>query len=475
MKYQPVIGVETHVQLNTKSKLFCGCDNDSRDAKPNTHVCPVCLGLPGTLPYLNKAAVELAIRAGLALNCKIAENTQFERKNYFYPDIPKGYQITQYQNPIAYDGKIEIPIGGKTIEVGITRSHMEEDTGKLVHPAGKDYSLVDLNRAGTPLVEIVSEPDLRSANEAKAYAQELVHTVRYAGVSEADLYHGHVRFDVNVSLMPEGSKQFGTRTEIKNLNSFRSVERATEYEIKRQGEELDKGEKITQETRGWDEAKSKTFSQRSKEEAHDYRYFPEPDLPPLVIKKAMIDAAQQTLPTLPAELRSKLASEGLNNKEIEALVNYPVFVGLLTATKGHTKRIGGWLAGEVISLTSDPDYDWAKFKLSAKGLDELDDLVDAGKLSSTAAKTVLAKMLTEEQSPQKLANEMNLIQESNEDELGELIKKVMAENPQSVADFKAGKQAAMGFLVGQIMKASGGRANPQIASAILKKQLDGTQ
>ncbi len=483
-KYEPVIGVETHVQLKTKSKLFCGCDNDSRDAKPNIHVCPVCLGLPGTLPYLNKAAVELAIQAGLALGCKIAENTQFERKNYFYPDIPKGYQITQYTSPIAYEGEVEVPVGDKTIKVGITRSHMEEDTGKSVHPAGSDYSLVDLNRAGTPLVEIVSEPDLRSAAEAKAYAQELVHTMRYARVSEGDLYHGHVRFDVNISLRLVGKglnpklgvQPLGTRAEIKNLNSFKSVERAIEYEIKRQTEILDKGDKVEQETRGWDEAKAKTVGQRSKEEAHDYRYFPEPDLPPLVISGAMVKAAKTQLPPLPPELRTQMSEAGLNNKEVEALVNYPsfvaVFTGAIKLNKSSAKRVGGWLAGEVISLTGDENYDWSNFKLDSKRLVELAKMTDEGKLSSTAAKSVLAEMLKTETAPEKLAQDLNLLQQSDSKELEELVKQVLKDNPGSVADFKAGKQQAMGFLVGQIMKASGGRANPQVANAILKKHLE---
>lgn len=487
MKYEAVIGVESHVQLKTKSKLFCGCDNDAREAKPNSHVCPVCMGLPGTLPYLNKAAVFLAIRAGLALNCKIAEHTQFERKNYFYPDIPKGYQITQYVNPIAYDGEVEVPLDGKTFKVGITRSHMEEDTGKLVHPAGKDYSLLDLNRAGTPLVEIVSEPDLRTAAEAKAYAQELAHIMKYAGVSEVDLYHGHMRFDVNVSIRPVGGKELGTRTETKNLNSFRAVERAVEYEIKRQAEELDKGNKIVQETRGWDDAKGRTFSQRSKEEAHDYRYFPEPDLPPLAITKAMINEVKAELPTLPAELRKQMMASGLNNKEVEAIINHPrltdLMVDVLKTNKPLAKRVGGWLAGEVIRVISDSDFEWEAFDLDATKLIELAQLGEAGKLNSTAAKTLLTQMASASpsasvsaspsQSPvEDMALSQNLIQESNEGEVEKLVKKVLKENPESVRDFQAGKAQAMGFLVGQIMKASGGRANPQVANAILKKQLD---
>src|SRR3990167_7357823 len=281
-KYVPVIGIETHVQLKTKTKLFCSCNNDARGAEPNTYVCPVCLGLPGSLPYLNETAIKLALRIGVALNAKIAKLTKFDRKNYFYPDLPKGYQISQYDEPIVGQGYVELPCNGKRI--GVERAHLEEDAGKLLHEA--DNSLLDLNRAGTPLVEIVSEPDIASPAEAKEYAQELYNIIRYAQVSDVDLYHGNMRFDVNVSVREKGG-ELGTRTETKNLNSFRAVEKAAEYEIKRQTELLNKGEQIVQETRGWDEAKGKTTSQRGKEEAHDYRYFPEPDIPPVDITADM--------------------------------------------------------------------------------------------------------------------------------------------------------------------------------------------
>jgi aspartyl-tRNA(Asn)/glutamyl-tRNA(Gln) amidotransferase subunit B len=310
-KYEVVIGIECHVQLATKSKLFCACDNDSREADPNTHVCPVCFGLPGALPVLNKRAVELALRLGKALNAEYPDrlHTKFDRKNYFYPDLPKGYQITQFDEPIVPGGYVEFPLDGKTKRVGVTRAHLEGDAGKLTHPDGKDYSLVDLNRAETPLVEIVSEPDMRSAAEAKGYAQELHNIVRYAAVSDANLYYGNMRFDVNVSVMLKGAKEFGTRTETKNLNSFRNIERAVEYEIRRQIVLVEHGDRVRQETRGWNDAKQQTYAMRSKEDADEYRYFPEPDLPPLVITRAMVDAVSH-FDYLPATLRTLLDKGG---------------------------------------------------------------------------------------------------------------------------------------------------------------------
>ncbi|HUC20171.1 MAG TPA: Asp-tRNA(Asn)/Glu-tRNA(Gln) amidotransferase subunit GatB, partial [Candidatus Polarisedimenticolaceae bacterium] len=311
-KYETVIGIECHVQLATKTKLFCACNNDSREAEPNTHVCPVCLGFPGALPVLNGAAIKLALKAGHALHAyEDAKefHSKFDRKNYFYPDSPKNYQITQFDEPIIGKGYVEFPVDGTLKRVGVTRAHLEGDAGKLVHPAGADYSLVDLNRSDTPLLEIVSEPDMRSAHEAKAYAQELYHLMRYASVSDADLYYGNMRFDVNVSLRPAGQPEFGTRTESKNLNSFRAVAGVVEYETKRQAEVLDRGEKVLQETRGWDEHKNVTFPQRSKEEAHDYRYFPEPDLPPVVVDAERLQRIRSSMPELPDARRRRLVEQ----------------------------------------------------------------------------------------------------------------------------------------------------------------------
>jgi aspartyl-tRNA(Asn)/glutamyl-tRNA(Gln) amidotransferase subunit B len=475
VKYETIIGIECHVQLKTKTKLFCGCNNDAREADPNTTVCPVCMGFPGALPVLNEQAVKLALRLGLALNGDIPKFTKFDRKNYFYPDLPSGYQISQFDQPIVGKGHVDVPVGDKLVKVGITRAHLEADAGKLTHPDGVDYSLVDLNRSGTPLVEIVSEPDMRSSAEAKAYAQELYNIVRYADVSDANLYYGNMRFDVNVSLRPEGQKEFGTRTETKNLNSFKAVERAVEYEVKRQADLLDKGEKIVQETRGWDDAKQRTFSQRSKEEAHDYRYFPEPDLPPVVVTDSMLDEAKKSLGHLPADMRKKLEDSGVNPVVANTLVNQLELVqrhmDLFEQPKEHAQRMANWLSGEVMATTSE-DFDWAGYKLTTKNLHKLSELVGEGNLSQTAAKELLVMLVTEDHDPLKLAEEKKLIQVSDSAELATMVSQVLAANEASVVDYKAGKQQAFGFLVGQVMKQSKGQANPQMVNELLRKELD---
>jgi len=467
--YEVVIGIECHVQLATQTKLFCGCDNDAREAEPNTRVCPVCLGMPGTLPVLNAEAVNLAIRAGLALNGEIGRITNFDRKNYFYPDLPKGYQITQFDLPIVGKGEIDVPLNGKTFKVGITRAHMEEDAGKLTHPAGKDYSLVDLNRAGTPLLEIVSEPDMRSAAEAKAYAQELYNLMRYAKVSDVDLYYGNMRFDVNVSVRRQGATEFGTRTETKNLNSFKAIERSVEYEVKRQIELLEKGEKIVQETRGWDENKQKTISQRTKEDAHDYRYFPEPDVPPVVVTDEMMDKAQAELPALPPELRAKLREIGLPEGDIETLIARPellekFFEAIRDIDPKSSKRIANWLVNEEVEsevVIPNPVR-----------LAELSAMVEDGKLSSTNAKEIYREIYVRDVDPEQLATERNLIQSNDTDAMEALVAQVIAENPSVVEEYKSGKQQVLGFLIGAVMKASKGQANPGIVSKLLKEALD---
>jgi aspartyl-tRNA(Asn)/glutamyl-tRNA(Gln) amidotransferase subunit B len=478
--WEPVIGIETHVQLKTKSKLFCRCDNDARDKAPNTTVCPVCLGMPGTLPVLNHQAVLLAIKAGLALQGTIAQETKFDRKNYFYPDLPKGYQITQYDQPIVGEGWVDVPVSTvkgqmSKVRVGIIRAHLEEDAGKLTHPTTGNYSLVDLNRAGTPLLEIVSQPDISSAAQAKAYAIELYNLMRYAEVSEADLYHGNMRFDVNVSLRPAGSQTLGTRTETKNLNSFRAVEKAVEYEIQRQIEVLARGGTVIQETRGWNEAKNQTYSQRGKEESHDYRYFPEPDLPPLVINKQMVGQAKAALPALPAELRRELARQGLASAEVQVIVGQPELMAIYRAAgpQDHqtAKRIANWLTGEVLRWAAKPDFSWSGLKVDSAALHELSALVDAGKLSSTAAKQVLEVVLTKGGRPQAVAEKLSLLQVSDISELEKIVDQVIAEHPKPVADFHAGQAAALGFLVGQVMTASRGQANPVVVSDILKEKL----
>lgn len=479
-KYEVVVGIETHVQLSTKTKLFCGCDNDSREVAPNTNVCPVCLGLPGALPVLNGTAVKLALKAGHALNAYngVKEfNSKFDRKNYFYPDSPMNYQITQFDQPIIGEGFVEFPLEGATKRVGVTRAHLEADAGKLIHPPGKDYSLVDLNRAGTPLIEIVSEPDIRSASEAKSYAQELYNLMRYAGVSDADLYYGNMRFDVNVSLRPSGSEDFGTRTETKNLNSFKAVYGVVEYESKRQADLLDKGEKIVQETRGWDDAKNQTFSQRSKEEAHDYRYFPEPDIPPLVITKDMLDSASSEFPPEkhPQSIRKVMIEHGLESNTVEVLIDQPELAYLYLdavegSDKGHHRRIANWLTGEVRAyMQSEPKG--PLHNLSTSNIVELAEMVEAGHLSSTASKEILLEIIKTGEKPNQIADRLNLIQVSDIAELEQIIDQIMEENPKPVTDYKSGEPRALGFLVGQAMKASKGKANPAMVNDILRSKL----
>lgn len=479
-KYEVVVGIETHVQLSTRSKLFCACDNDSREAEPNTNVCPVCLGLPGALPVLNGAAVKLALKAGYALNAyqdKEQFNSKFDRKNYFYPDSPMNYQITQFDQPIVGNGYVEFPVEGDTKRIGITRAHLEADAGKLIHPHGKDYSLVDLNRAGTPLLEIVSEPDIRSAAEAKAFAQELYNLMRYAGVSDADLYYGNMRFDVNVSIRPVGSKEFGTRTETKNLNSFKAVYGVVEYEAKRQAELLDTGEKIVQETRGWDDAKSQTFSQRSKEEAHDYRYFPEPDIPPLVISKEMLEEARDAFPPdkNPQHIRKIMLSHGLDVSTVEVLIGQPELAFLYLdavegSNKGHHRRIANWLTGEVRAYMQS-EATGPLHNLSAEKVVALAEMVEYGHLSSTASKEILLELIKTGQQPNTIAARLNLIQVSDSSELEKIVDQVILDNPKPVEDYKSGEQKALGFIVGQVMKASKGKANPAMVNDILRSKL----
>jgi aspartyl-tRNA(Asn)/glutamyl-tRNA(Gln) amidotransferase subunit B len=492
-KYETVIGIETHVQLSTKSKLFCTCSNDSRSAEPNTNVCPVCLGFPGALPVLNEQAVKLTLRAGMALNAygKAKEfHSKFDRKNYFYPDSPMNYQITQFDEPLIGNGYVEFSVDGETKKVGVTRAHLEADAGKLVHPAGADYSLVDLNRAGTPLLEIVSEPDMRSAAEAKAYTQEIYHLMRYAGVSDANLYYGNMRFDVNVSLRPVGSKKLGTRTESKNLNSFRAVAGVVEYETQRQTEILDCGDKVVQETRGWDEHKNQTFSQRSKEEAHDYRYFPEPDLPPLVITEKMLDKARMAMPQLmPNDIRTRLETYATGAQAIEKIINEPMLSELLLAHPDYgdnaIKQIINWFNGY-------PDDDlqkfiagWSEIKAEDGGrpirvllrrLAEITAAIDDNKVSSTNAKVLFDWVLrkhSSQQSPLEFAKSEGLLQVSDTAALEKITDQVIADNPKPVAEYKAGEEKVLGFLVGRVMKASKGQANPPMVNAILKKKLGG--
>jgi aspartyl-tRNA(Asn)/glutamyl-tRNA(Gln) amidotransferase subunit B len=471
--YTPVIGIECHVQLKTKTKLFAAVDVAPFESEPNTAITQICLGMPGALPVLNEQAVKLAARAAYTLNTKPQPFSKFDRKHYFYPDLPKGYQISQFEEPIIVGGHIDIKVDGKSKRVNITRAHLEEDAGKTIHPPGKDYSLVDLNRAGTPLLEIVSEPDMHSAEEARVYAHELYLLMRYAEVSDADLYQGNMRFDVNVSVSKD-ENELGTRTETKNLNSFKSVEKAVEYEVKRQIEVLEKGERIIQETRGWNDAKQKTFSQRSKEDAHDYRYFPDADIPPLDLSQAFIDSAIEGMPILPGELRTKLSGLNIDESAIETLVEEIVagkFALNILASSGNdiAKRIANWLTSDVQGLIAEGELTWDEVKLDDKAFVSLAEMTLQNKVSSTNAKVILLEIVKNGGSPDEIANSMNLLQVSDEADLKNIVRQVLADNPQAAEDLRNGQDKAIGFLVGQVMKLSKGQANPQVSQKLIRE------
>lgn len=475
--YKTTIGIECHVQLSTHTKLFAAVANDAREAPPNTLISHICLGMPGALPVLNEAAVKLAMRAAFALGTKPQEYSNFDRKHYFYPDLPKGYQISQFNHPIIKGGYVDITVDGQTKRIGVTRAHLEEDAGKSTHRDGDDFSLVDLNRAGTPLLEIVSEPDISSAAEAKAYAYELYLLMRYADVSDANLYYGNMRFDVNVSISKDSTK-LGTRTETKNLNSFKAVEKCIEYETKRQTEILEKGGKVHQETRGWDENRQKTFTQRTKEESHDYRYFPDPDIPPVTLKNADIDAAQKAMPIMPGQIRKKLLELDIDNSAVETIINeIPAAHFILScieqgAKKEDVRRIALWLAGDVQALLSGGNDHWDDLRLSVDHFIKLSAMAAQAKVSSTGAKSILTQMVKTGEDPEKIAEELDVLQVSDTGELESIVKKVIEDNPQAAQDIRNGEMKAVGFLVGQVMKVSKGKANPGMAQKIIKEQLN---
>lgn len=474
--YKPTIGIECHVQLNTKTKLFTAVANDAREAPPNTLISHICLGMPGALPVLNEAAIDLAMKAAFALNTIPQVLSNFDRKHYFYPDLPKGYQISQFNFPIIKGGYVDIEVVGKSKRIGVTRAHLEEDAGKSTHPAGKDYSLVDLNRAGTPLLEIVSEPDMNSAAEAKAYARELYLLMRYAEVSEANLYYGNMRFDVNVSISKDPAK-LGTRTETKNLNSFRAVEKSIEYEIKRQTEILEKGATITQETRGWDDAKQKTLSQRTKEEAHDYRYFPDPDIPPVVLSESEIEKAGKSMPVMPGQIRAELKKLNVDTSAVETILDEIVAARFVLecvekgAKSDDIRRIVLWLAGDVQAFIASEEYTWEKLKLEADAFIQLSRMTAESKISSTAAKSILINMIKDGGAPEEIAKELDVLQVSDEGELESIVAKVIEENPKAAQDVRNGETKVIGFLVGQVMKASQGKANPSLVQKLIRQNL----
>lgn len=472
-QYTVTIGIECHVQLKTKSKLFSGEENDARDKAPNTTVGHVSFGMPGALPVLNQKAVELAAKAAFALNTEPQKFSKFDRKHYFYPDLPKGYQISQFDEPIILGGYVDIIVDGEEKRIGITRAHMEEDAGKSTHPTGKDYSLVDLNRAGTPLLEIVSEPDMHSAAEAKAFAKALYQQMKYADVSDVDLYHGNMRFDVNVSVSKTST--LGTRSETKNLNSFKSVEKAVEYEVARQIELLEAGKTVVQETRGWDDAKQKTFSQRTKEDAHDYRYMPEPDVPPIVLSDQYINKIKKSLPLMPTEVKSKLAVLKLQESQLETILDQPsvayFMVDLLNEDLHKAKIIANWLTGELLKLENDGTLTWSLVVKAKEQLLELSKMVAENKLSSTSAKELLKEVINHQSDPEALAAKLNLIQVSDQDAIEKIVAEVLSENEKAATDVKNGEMKAIGFLVGQVMAKSKGKANPGLAQQIIKKLL----
>jgi aspartyl-tRNA(Asn)/glutamyl-tRNA(Gln) amidotransferase subunit B len=467
--YEVVIGLECHVQLATRSKMFCGCASDYAGAAPNTHVCPICLGMPGVLPVMNRVAVEYTLLTGLALNADIPEATKFDRKNYPYPDLVKGYQISQYDLPLVKGGWLEISSDGSgTRRIELERVHLEEDTGKLTHVAGG--SLVDFNRSGVPLMEMVSKPEIRSPGEARAYLLKLRAILRTLGVSDADMEKGQLRCDVNVSLRPVGEARLGTKVEVKNLNSFRSVQRALEFEIARQTELLERGEAIQQETRGWVDDRGVTVSQRSKEEAHDYRYFPEPDLPPVFVERAWLEDLRRRLPELPGARRARyMEAFGLGDYDAE-LLSTDLWAARLfeqTATAGaDPKKAANWIQNDVARLRTDGEP-----SLSPNNLAELIRLVDQGVIGISTARQLLATVCETGKAPRVLVDELGLAQVSDSSALEAAVRAAIDANPAAVADYRSGKATAINFLKGQVMKTTRGKANPATAEELLKNLL----
>jgi aspartyl-tRNA(Asn)/glutamyl-tRNA(Gln) amidotransferase subunit B len=475
MIYEVVIGVEVHAQLRTKSKMFCGCGTEF-GLSPNSQTCPVCLGLPGSLPVINRAAVEMAVRAGLALNCTIGANNRFARKNYFYPDLPKGYQISQYEAPICEHGWIDIEVGDHKKRVRIRRAHLEEDAGKNVHETGTSGSRVDLNRAGTPLLEIVTEPDMHSADEVVAYLKGLRDILMYLEVCDGNMDEGSFRCEPNLSLRPLGQKEFGTKVELKNINSFKFVKDAVEYEIKRQTKVLNEGGKVRQETRLWNLERGETAVMRSKEEAHDYRYFPDPDLVPLKLDPEWIEGFRSSLPELPASRVKRFVTE-------YGLPDYDA--GLLTASKGladyfercvqlfnQPKTVSNWVMGELTRELNNSGTDASVSPVTPERLVSLLQMVEKGTISLKVAREIFPEVYGTGKTPEQIVQEKGLTQVSDEGALEKVIDEVLAKSPAQVAQFKEGKQQVVGFLVGQVMKASGGKANPGKVNELLKKKLN---
>ena len=476
--YITVVGLEVHAELKTKTKAFCSCSTEF-GAEPNTHVCPVCLGMPGALPVLNKKVVEYAILAGLALNCDIQKFNKFDRKNYFYPDLAKNYQISQWDQPICLNGHIDIQVDGEKKRIGITRIHMEEDAGKLVHSgltiSTSDFSAVDYNRAGVPLIEIVSEPDMRSAQEARAYMEQLKAILEYTDVCDCKMQEGSLRCDANISVMPEGATEFGTRAEIKNLNSFRALERAIEYETERQIEILEDGGHVVQETRTWDDVNGVTLSMRSKEEAHDYRYFPEPDIPPVLISDEDIQSIKDSMPEMPQERFARYTKEyGLPADDANLIISskeFSDFYDEAVAINPDYKQISNLMLVEVNRQLNDSQLTISDVKYSPADLAELVKMSSDGVVSKNAAKDILKIMFDKGGKPQDIAKENGFIMDNDASGIEEIVNQVIAENADSVESFKSGNQKVFGFLMGQVIRLAGKGANPKMAKDLLTEKL----
>lgn len=486
-EYEAIIGLETHCQLNTSSKIFCSCPTNF-DSPPNTNVCPVCLGYPGVLPVLNQEVLASAVKLGLAIDGKITSHSKFDRKQYFYPDLPKNYQISQYDLPIVEQGQLEIEIVDKKTKevsrkiIGITRLHMEEDAGKLVHAgserlSGSTHSLVDFNRTGVPLLEIVSEPDLRTGTEAAEYAQELRRLVRYLGISDGNMQEGSLRCDVNISVRKKGTEKFGTKVEIKNMNSFSAIQKAIEYEIDRQIEAIENGELIVQETRLWEEASQRTISMRKKEGSSDYRYFPEPDLPPLEVSPEQLKAWAEELPELPARKRRRYEEEfGLSPYDARVLTDdrtVAEYFETAVIAGANAKLVANWISQDIAAYLNNNKLTITEIALQASDLAELVKLIEMGTISGKIAKEILPELLTEGGSPKTLVEKKGLIQISDTSAIEKLIEEIIDAHPSELEKFRAGKTNLKGFFVGQVMKKSGGKADPKLTSQILDQKLSG--
>ena len=473
--YEVVIGLETHAELSTKTKIFCSCPTEF-GGEPNTHCCPICMAMPGTLPVLNERVVEYAVKAGLATNCEISRNSKNDRKNYFYPDLPKAYQISQFDMPLCERGYVEIEDeSGEKKKIRLTRIHIEEDAGKLNHDEYGRGSLVDLNRAGVPLIEIVSEPDIRSAEEAEKYLRKVKSILEYIEVSDCKMQEGSLRADVNVSVRKKGATEYGTRTEMKNMNSFRSIVRGIEYEVERQIEVIENGGKVEQETLRWDDVSGKTFSMRDKEDAQDYRYFPDPDLVAIRLSEEYIENIKNNLPELPESRRKRYLEEyKLTEKEANLLTSSKYTSNLFeAATKicGNPKAVCNWMISDIARISNEKEIEPEQIPFTAEHLAELVTLIEKGTISNAIGKKVLVELFENPKAPSKIIEEKGWVQISDEGAIKEVVLKIIEANPQSVADFKAGKDKAIGFLVGQAMKETKGKANPQILNKLFLEEL----